>query len=111
MPFLATTMRIAAVSALLFATAAAAGDRVYPSSGQTRYDTAKEARAAQYEARREREEDPARLDRNRFARCDVLPAEERGYCLRRMNGEGRVEGSVEGGGIYRELTVTVPAPR
>ena len=109
MPFLATTIRIVAVGTLLCATAAAAADRVYPSNGQTRYDTAREARAAQSEARRERDEDPARLERNRFARCDALPAEDRQYCMRRMNGEGRVEGSVEGGGIYRELTVTVPA--
>lgn len=109
MRFLATTIRIVAVGTLLWATAAVAADRVYPSDGQTRYDTAREARAAKSEARRERDEDPARLEQNRFARCDVQPAGEREYCVRRMKGEGRVEGSVEGGGIYRELTVTVPA--
>ena len=111
MPFLSTTIRILAVGSLVCATAAAADDRVYPSNGQTRYDTAREARAAQSEARHERDEDPARLERNRFARCDKLPGEEREYCMRRMSGEGRVEGSVQGGGIYRELTVTVPALR
>ena len=109
MPFLRTTIRILAVGTLLCATAAAAADRVYPSNSPTPYDTAREARAAQSEARRERDEDPARLQQNRFARCDVLPAGDRDYCMRRMNGEGRVEGSVEGGGIYRELTVPVPA--
>ena len=111
MPFLPATTQIIAIGALLCATAAAAADPVYPSSGPTPYDTAKEARAAQSEAKRERDEDPARLEQNRFARCDVQAGEDRELCMRRMKGEGVVKGSVEGGGIYRELTVPVPAPR
>ena len=46
---------------------------------------------------------------NRLARCVYLPAGDRELCERRMRGEGTVSGSVEGGGLYRELTVTVPA--
>ena len=46
---------------------------------------------------------------NRTARCAYLKGDDRGYCLRRMNGEGTVSGSVEGGGILRELVVIVPA--
>jgi len=111
MPSVATTTHIVAAGALLCATVAFAADPVYPSSGQTRYDTAREARAAKSEARRERDEDPAQLERNRFARCDVQSGIDREMCMRRMSGDGRVEGSVEGGGIYRELTAPVPPPR
>ena len=111
MLILRTTLRVVAAAGLLGATAVAAEDRVYPSDGQTRYDTAREARAARSEAKRERDEDPARLEQNRFARCDVQTGDDRELCVRRMKGEGVVQGSVQGGGIYRELTVTVPAPR
>ena len=48
-------------------------------------------------------------EQNRLARCDRLPAGDREDCVRRMHGEGTVSGSVEGGGIYRELRTTVPA--
>jgi hypothetical protein len=50
------------------------------------------------------------FERNRLLRCDQQPAEDRSACIRRMNGEGFTSGSVEGGGIYRELTVPVAAP-
>jgi len=96
--------------AMLFAAMAAAADRT-DSSNDGRDPAVREAQAARLEANRGRlrDESPAQLERNRYIRCEGLPAEERGYCIRRMNGEGSVSGSVEGGGISRELTVTVPA--
>jgi len=50
-----------------------------------------------------------RYEQNQRMRCDAHPAEDREDCLRRMRGEGTISGSVEGGGIYRELRTTVPA--
>ena len=40
----------------------------------------------------------------------VLPAEDRDLCRARMRGEGVTRGSVEEGGIYRELTVIEGRP-
>ena len=69
------------------------------------------AGAALQEARRGRLDDgDAQFERNRLLRCDRQPAEDRPDCVRRMNGEGVTSGSVEGGGIYREL-VTPVAPQ
>lgn len=48
-------------------------------------------------------------EQNQLRRCDAHPAEDREDCLRRMRGEGTTSGSVEGGGIYRELRTTTPA--
>ena len=72
----------------------------------------REAGAARIEARRGTltADDNTDFEKNRLARCDLHKnAEERDYCLRRMRGEGTTTGSVEGGGILRELTVIVPA--
>lgn len=72
----------------------------------------REAGAAQAEARRGTlaADDTSNYEKNRDARCDVhKDPQEREYCLRRMHGEGTTSGSVEGGGILRELVVTVPA--
>jgi hypothetical protein len=73
-----------------------------------------EAQAARQEARQGKLKDPvdaAQQERNRYARCELhANGEDRELCIRRMNGEGTVTGSYEGGGIYRELRVTVPAP-
>ena len=46
-------------------------------------------------------------ERNRLVRCNALPVPDREDCVRRMNGEGVVAGSVENGGIYRELVRTI----
>ena len=71
----------------------------------------REAGAAQDEARRGKLADASTdFERNRLARCEYLSGLERGYCIRRMNGEGTVSGSVAGGGILRELVVPVPVP-
>lgn len=49
-------------------------------------------------------------EQNQRLRCEAhQAADDREDCLRRMRGEGTVSGSVEGGGIYRELRTTVPA--
>jgi len=79
-------------------------------TGQDRATCLKEAGAARAEARRGRLGDgEGAFERNRMVRCDPLPESDRQDCIRRMNGEGTVSGSVEGGGIYRELRTTVPA--
>ena len=81
-------------------------------SGEDRKTCLREAGAAQVEARRGTlaADDTSNYEKNRLARCEVHQnAEERDYCLRRMHGEGTTSGSVEGGGILRELVVTVPA--
>ena len=100
------------IGAMLFAAIATAADRK-ASGSDTRDPSVREAQAARQEERRGRLQEnasPAQQERNRFARCDGhSSAEDREYCIRRMNGEGTVSGSVEGGGIYRELRVIVPA--
>src|SRR5690242_16350502 len=81
-------------------------------SGDDRKTCLREAGAAQYEAKRGTlaADDSSNYEANREARCAVHKnADERDYCLRRMRGEGTTSGSVEGGGILRELVVTVPA--
>lgn len=48
---------------------------------------------------------------NAKVRCEPLSGSERAACFARINGQGKVVGSVEGGGIYRELvTLENPAP-
>ena len=71
----------------------------------------KEAGAALEEARRGKlSTGPGPYEQNQRLRCEAhQDAGDRDDCLRRMRGEGTVSGSVEGGGIYRELRTTVPA--
>lgn len=72
----------------------------------------REAQAARQEERQgklKNNADAEQRERNKYTRCDMLSGDDRGYCIRRMNGEGTVTGSVESGGITRELTVVVPA--
>jgi hypothetical protein len=119
------SLSLFAASAVLGATAAMAADRgkladaqsAYQRdraaclSGQSHQDRAtclREAGAALQEARRGRLDDgEAQFERNRLLRCEKQPPEDREYCIRRMKGEGTTTGSVEGGGIYRELVVPV----
>ena len=49
-------------------------------------------------------------ERNRTLRCEALPLADREDCLRRMKGEGVVEGSVEAGGVLRTLERPIVAP-
>ena len=70
----------------------------------------REAGAALQAARRgQLDEDGDQFEKNRLTRCGYLPEADRPDCERRMRGEGTVSGSVEGGGIYRELRTFVPA--
>lgn len=52
---------------------------------------------------------------NQLRRCEALPGRYRTDCIARMRGAGTAAGSVDGGGIYRELvTIEVgeaPAPK
>jgi hypothetical protein len=91
-------------------------DRAACLNGQSDQDRAtclKEAGAALQEARRGRldngRDGEGQFEKNRLLRCDSQPAQDRGDCIRRMNGEGTTSGSVESGGIVRELVTTVPA--
>ncbi len=43
------------------------------------------------------------LARNALKRCEPLPEAERKDCMARIQGQGTVSGSVQAGGIYREL--------
>jgi hypothetical protein len=96
--------------AVLFAAIATAADP-RAISADTREADVREARAARVEARRGGLTDigDAQNEKNRYARCDAHQGADRDYCIRRMNGEGTVSGSVEGGGVLRELRVIVPA--
>lgn len=106
-------LSIGAAGALLCAaTAAWAAGPVAAGDNDRRDPALREAGAAKQEARQgilARGDNPAEFERNRLARCDKHAGEDRDLCIRRMNGEGTVSGSVEGGGIYRELRVQIPA--
>jgi len=83
-------------------------------AGQTNQDVAtcmREAGAALEEARRNRlNNHGGSFDDNRMARCRALPPAERDDCMLQMSGQNtRMRGSVGGGGILRETTITVPA--
>lgn len=87
-------------------------DRAFCLSGQSSQDQPtclREAGAALQERNRGQLQDYASVDMNRFERCSYHsnPA-DREYCERRMRGEGTTSGSVEGGGLLRELVVIVP---
>ncbi len=82
-------------------------DRAMCLRGQTdqdRSDCLREAAAAYEQAKREGlHEDASQFAANRVLRCEPLPEEDRRYCIARVQGKGTISGSVEGGGIYREL--------
>ncbi len=122
MRFIQAAALYAAGSMLVAAAALAAGtqsgaqatyksDRAACMQGQTGQDRAtclKEAGAALQEAKRGRIDDgQAEFDRNRLLRCDKQPEADRADCVRRMNGEGTTSGSVQGGGVLRELVTPV----
>ena len=82
-------------------------DRAFCNSGQSAQDRQtclREAGAAAQEGPRGNLTDAP--EANKFARCDYhKDPNDREYCIRRMKGEGTVSGSVEGGGVMRELRV------
>ena len=80
-------------------------------SGQSRVDCLKEAAAALAEARRGRldnGESARSLEGNGKDRCRWVKAEDRDDCLRMAQGEGKVSGSVQGGGVIKELVTRTP---
>jgi hypothetical protein len=82
-------------------------------SGKSAEDKAtclREAGAAQQDARRGKLANDADYQKNAALRCQSLPATDRSDCERRVSGEGATSGSVSGGGVYRELRTTIPAP-
>lgn len=87
-------------------------DREFCNSGQSSQDRAtclREAGAALQEAPRGNLTDGVAADQNKFARCDYhKDPQDRHYCILRMKGEGTVTGSVDGGGLLRELRVVEP---
>ena len=52
--------------------------------------------------------DPEQYIRNALIRCDSLKGDDRKDCLSRIRGGGTVSGSIEGGGLYRELVTIIP---
>lgn len=46
--------------------------------------------------------------KNARQRCDALKGSDRDMCVQRMSGAGSAQGSVSGGGIIRESTMTAP---
>lgn len=83
------------------------------STGQTNQDKAtclQEAGAARDEAKRARLTDHnAAFDQNQKARCDALPMAERDACMLQMSGQNTTtQGSIGGGGVLRETTITIP---
>jgi hypothetical protein len=80
-------------------------------TNQSREDCLREAGAALADAKRGKLDDVGvNYEGNQRARCVPLPAEERRDCMARMTGQGTITGSVQGGGIYRELVTIEPAP-
>ena len=109
MPIHPTTL---VLGSMLFAAFVSGAPRANAADDPRRNPHVHEAQAARQEARQGKLKDPVdatQQERNRYARCEVHKGEDRELCIRRMNGEGTVTGSYEGGGLLRELTVTVPA--
>lgn len=75
-------------------------------SHQDRQTCLREAGAAQGEARAGRLDDRAAASyrQNALERCRVLPLSDRDACVARIDGTGKVYGSVESGGMLREYT-------
>jgi hypothetical protein len=99
-----TTVMLGGTLLLAFSAIAADADKRDPA--------VREEQAARQEAKQGRLENNAdreQREQNKYVRCDYLQGEDRAFCIRRMDGEGTVSGSVEGGGIVRELRVNVPA--
>lgn len=80
--------------------------------GDARATCLKEAGAAQAEKRRGTlDTNSANYNANITRRCGVYSGEDRAACIARMKGYGSESGSVQGGGIIRQVeTITVPAP-
>jgi hypothetical protein len=81
-------------------------------SGQSQEDRAtclKEAGAAYQEARNGRLDNSQanNFTQNATQRCNAQPASDREACVQRIVGTGSAQGSVNGGGILREVATPV----
>lgn len=89
-------------------------DCVSGNTSQDKDSCMREARAALSEVKRgvwgRPEKTEAKSEAAARQRCEVHQGQQRNACEARMRGEGNVSGSVEGGGILREITTPVPAP-
>ncbi len=82
-------------------------------SPQGRGTCLQEAGAALAEARRARlgnGEDASDRSRNAEQRCKNVAVADRDSCRRMAHGEGTVSGSVDGGGVIKELTTVTVGP-
>lgn len=69
-----------------------------------------EAGAARVEARRNNlTSSSGGYQQNAMQRCQRLPASDKAACEAQMAGQGQTYGSVQGGGVLREMTIQVPA--
>ncbi|MET0310763.1 MAG: hypothetical protein ABW051_01810 [Burkholderiaceae bacterium] len=78
-------------------------------SHQDRATCLREAGAALQESRRGGLTSSTDLQANALARCNAQPAGDREACRLRVESASSTQGSVEGGGIIRESTQTIPA--
>ena len=84
-------------------------------SGNSQQDRAtclKEAgavRAERRNGRADKSESVTTLQANALKRCEVQPPKERGDCERLARGEGSQGGTIEGGGVIKEIVTRVPA--
>lgn len=78
--------------------------------GEERATCLRDSAAAQAEKRRGTLDNP-NVSANATRRCDVYSGEDRLACIARVKGYGSESGSVQGGGIIRQVeTITLPAP-
>ena len=90
-------------------------DRANCLAGKTSEDQKtclKEAGASLQAARQHDLSTPSQAERIANARkaCDPLSGLDRKACLARAEGDGTISGSVAGGGVLKENSVTVPVP-
>ncbi len=70
-----------------------------------------EARNAEAERRKGTLTNNGSLEQNALARCEVFKtSEDKEACRARIVGHVEIEGSVAGGGILRQVSITQPAP-
>ncbi len=87
-------------------------DVAFCKSGQSQQDYAtcmREAGAALQQSSILHTAPPAVLAQNSEDRCAVQQGEDQVACQARMEGLGKTEGSVAGGGVIREITIVEPA--
>jgi hypothetical protein len=125
-----TIRRLAGIAAALLLSPVLAANPVAPGSAEARYQQERatclsgasqqdrstclrEAGAALAEARRARldnGEDARALRANALQRCKAQPPQDRDACERLARGEGSVSGSVDGGGVVKEVVTPVIEP-